>query len=184
MFINWSGEENARPVDEHSFLVIGKKGNDKGKLEDFLKKHGKGYKQDSVLYKPHHTAVAHLEGTNKTSDFPGYGNQVELGEFRPDRVGQFYSTMKRGKSAFLFSGEGDKSSKKGTISGKRDEQPEGPHQFGIKTPDHRPIRVGKDLELRKDIKVESLQIIRAGVSKTFLNRTGTADTVILECKIP
>ena len=55
----------ARPVDEHSYLVIGKKGKDGGALKGFLKKHGEKYGQDSVLHKSHDSNEAHLHGAKK-----------------------------------------------------------------------------------------------------------------------
>jgi hypothetical protein len=84
-----------RPVDEHSFVVIGKKGHDGGKLKEFLKKHGEKYDQDSVVHKAHDSKKATLVGTSKRADsYPGHGKEEDLGEFHPNRAGEFHSVMK------------------------------------------------------------------------------------------
>jgi hypothetical protein len=101
-YIENHGSENARPVDEHSFLVIGKKGDDGGALKGFLKKHGEKYKQDSVLHKPHNSTTASLHGTSHREDsFPGHGKVHDVGEFKPQRAGEFHSVMKSRKT-FAF----------------------------------------------------------------------------------
>jgi hypothetical protein len=94
-YIENHGTPEARSVDEHSFMVIGKKGHDNGHLESFLKKHGEKYGQDSVLHKPHDSTKAHLIGT-KEGGFPGKDVKHELGEFHPNRSGEFHTVMTRG----------------------------------------------------------------------------------------
>lgn len=100
-YIENHGTEHARHVDEHSFMVHGKKGDDKGALKHFLVKHGEKYEQDSVLHKPHNSTKASLHGTSEGA-WPGKGKSHEVGEFHPNRAGEFHSVMKgRGKS-FAF----------------------------------------------------------------------------------
>lgn len=155
------GSENQKPVAEHSFLVIGKKGDDSGKLKGFLTQHAQKYKQDSILFKPHNETRAHLYGT-KENAFPGKDEKADVGEFRPDRLGEFYSTMNRGKVAFTFSPE--------QIHDTQETE-------NIKKPSHRPIRFAKSLE--KNIKVESVQVWTEEIPSTFSN-TGVYSTYICE----
>ncbi len=87
------GKENAKPVSEHSFLVIGKKGDDSGALKGFLKTHGAKYDQDSILHKAHNEEHAKLVGTNETG-YPGKDKEESVGKFHPDKISEFYSKMK------------------------------------------------------------------------------------------
>ena len=77
-YIENHGTENARPVDEHSYLVVGNHGDDKGHLLHFLKKQGEHYGQDSILHKAH-----------------------DVGKFHPNRAGEFHTVMK-GSRNFSF----------------------------------------------------------------------------------
>lgn len=99
-YIENHGTPHARAVDEHSYLVIGKKGHDKGHLKGFLKKHGEKYGQDSVLHKAHDEEHAHLHGTRE-GGFPGKGKAHNVGKFHPNRAGEFHTKMK-GKRTFAF----------------------------------------------------------------------------------
>jgi hypothetical protein len=94
------GTEHENPVSEKALIVIGKEGDDEGHLKTFLKHHGEKYGQDSVLHKPHDSENAVLIGTNQ-SDFPGYGNEHSVGQFRPNRVREFHSMLKNGRT-FTF----------------------------------------------------------------------------------
>lgn len=100
-YIENHGTENARHVDEHSYMVIGKKGDDKGALKNFLTKHGEKYEQDSILHKPHNSSKATLHGT-KEGAWPGKGKTHEVGEFHPNRAGEFHSVMKGRGKTFAF----------------------------------------------------------------------------------
>jgi hypothetical protein len=99
-YIENHGTDRAKAVDEHSYLVIGKKGHDNGHLKGFLKKHGEKYKQDSVLHKAHDEEHAHLHGT-RDGGFPGKGKTHNVGKFHPNRAGEFHTKMK-GKRTFAF----------------------------------------------------------------------------------
>lgn len=89
------GKPDAHNVDEHSFLMIGKKGDDRGELKKFLTHHGEKYNQDSILHKAHDSTAAHLVGTNKTG-YPGYGQHRSIGEFHANRTPEFHSILHGG----------------------------------------------------------------------------------------
>jgi len=91
-YIENHGTPQARAVDEHSYLIHGKKGDDKGELKNFLTKHGEKYGQDSVLHKAHDSEHAHLIGTRE-GGFPGKGNTHDVGQWHPNRTGEFHSVM-------------------------------------------------------------------------------------------
>jgi len=100
-YIENHGTKNAKAVDEDSFLVIGKKGDDKGELLSFLKKHGKHYNQDSILHKSSTDLNAKLHGTRKDG-FPGLNKIHDVGTFHANRAGEFHTAM-RGHRSFEFS---------------------------------------------------------------------------------
>lgn len=110
-YIEGFGTDKEKDVHEESFFVIGQKGNDNGKLKGFLKKVGSKYNQDSILYKQYDSKNAVLIGTQgrdedgNSVDFPGMGNEVSVGEFKPMKINQFYSKM-RGRS-FVFESYGE-----------------------------------------------------------------------------
>lgn len=99
-YVENHGTPDARPVDEHSFLVIGKKGNDNGELKSFLSKHGEKYSQDSILHKSHDEKEAKLHFT-KNIDTTKKGDEVSVGEWHPNRANEFHTLMKGGKT-FAF----------------------------------------------------------------------------------
>jgi hypothetical protein len=99
-YIENHGTDKANPVDEHSYLIIGKKGDDGGKLLSFLKKHGKKYEQDSILHKSHDSTSAQLHGT-KEGGYPGMGKTQDVGKFHPSRAGEFHTVL-RNRKTFSF----------------------------------------------------------------------------------
>jgi hypothetical protein len=99
-YIENHGTPQAKNVDEHSFLVMGKKGDDKGALKGFLKTHGEHYKQDSILHKAHNENTAKLHGT-KEGGFPGKDQEHDVGVWHPNKTGEFHTKMK-GNRTFAF----------------------------------------------------------------------------------
>lgn len=95
------GTPHEKTVHEHSYLVIGDKGDDGGKLKKFLTQQGKKFKQDSVLHKAHNEENAHLIGTSDTSTWLKKGESHSVGKFHPSRSGEFHSALKNGKT-FTF----------------------------------------------------------------------------------
>ena len=100
-YIENYGSDSATPVDENSYLVVGDKGDDKGKLLQHLHMLGKKYKQDSVLHKSHADEKATLHGTRE-GGWPGLGKTHETGTWHPDRAGEFHTLMRGGKKKFAF----------------------------------------------------------------------------------
>jgi hypothetical protein len=100
-YVENHGKPDSRNVDEHALLVIGKDGDDKGQLLGTLKNLGSKYGQDSILHKPHNFHAASLHGTN---DSFGRDKVVEVGDWHPNRAGEFHSLI-RGKKPFEFSEE-------------------------------------------------------------------------------
>ncbi len=83
-----------------SYLVIGNKGDDHGAMKGFLRKHGKKFGQDCVLYKAWDSDDVLLIGTKKDA-WPGDGNIEAVGRWHPNRMGQFFSMLKNGRT-FTF----------------------------------------------------------------------------------
>ena len=101
-YIENKGAPQEKKVDEHSFLVIGKKGNDSGNLKGFLQKHGEKYGQDSIFHKEHNETRGNLIGTpHSEKAFPAYHEHHDVGVFHPSKIGDYHSTM-RGKRSFTF----------------------------------------------------------------------------------
>ena len=98
-FVENFGTPRAMPVDEHSILVIGKEGDDDGQLEKFAKHVGKKYNQDSVIVKKHDSDSATLHGLSDGA-WPYTGNEVNLGQWHPNRVGMFHTIMNGRPFAF------------------------------------------------------------------------------------
>jgi len=103
-YVENKGTPQERPVDEHSYLIMGKKGDDKGALKHFMIHHGEKYGQDSVLHKAHNEPHAFLHGTRE-GGFPGKGQSHNVGTWHPNKVGEFHSVMKGHKDKHTFAFE-------------------------------------------------------------------------------
>ena len=104
-YIEGYGSEASKDVKEQSFLVIGDKGDDSGRLKGFLKKAGAKYNQDSIFYKKFDDTAVLIGTQSKDEDgnavtYPGKNTEFTVGKFQPMKMGQFYSKM-RGKP-FVF----------------------------------------------------------------------------------
>lgn len=108
-YIEGFGQEGEKtPVTEEVFFVIGKDKEDSGHLKSALKKLGAKYDQESILFKPFGDPKAYIVGTTSVNEdgepvWPGLGTEVEAGTFHPNKVGQFFTKMKSGKT-FVFEG--------------------------------------------------------------------------------
>jgi hypothetical protein len=93
------GTSQAVPVDEPSFLVVGKEGADGGHLLNSLKKLGQKYNQDSILHKAHDQKNAFLHKLKIVN--PNEEPVADLGDWHPNRASEFM-TMLKGNRAFTF----------------------------------------------------------------------------------
>lgn len=88
------GTPQERKVKEHSFLVVGKKGDDSGALKGFAKQMGEKYGQESVLHKKFDEPHANLIGTSEKSEWLKKGQEQSVGEWHPNRAGEFHSILR------------------------------------------------------------------------------------------
>jgi hypothetical protein len=86
---------------EHSYMVIGKKGQDNGHLKGFLAHHGAKYNQETVLHKPHDTHSAHWLHTTP-SEHHAVGDTEDQGEFHPKKIGVYHSKLMGSNKTFTF----------------------------------------------------------------------------------
>ena len=96
-YIENYGTENAVPVDERAYLVVGMPGDDSGNLLGLLKKWGTEYGQDSIIHKPFDSPDAILYGT-KQGGYPGAGNAIPAGTWHPNRAAEFLTILKKKSS--------------------------------------------------------------------------------------
>jgi hypothetical protein len=96
------GNSNEKHFEEHSYLVMGKRGDDHGAMKGFLKKYGAKFDRESALYKPHDEKSVHLIGTSDQSDFLKMGEMKELGEFDPNLVAAYHSILMSRESAGVY----------------------------------------------------------------------------------
>ena len=105
-YIEGFGTKDAKPVDEHSFLIVGEEGRDQNEeLKTFLTSLGMRFGQDSVLYKPYDSESATLIGTNK-GGYPGLGVESDIGKWHPNKMSEFQTAL-RGNRTFMFSSDGE-----------------------------------------------------------------------------
>lgn len=99
------GTEKANPVKEESYFVIGSQ-EDATPLKKILFELGKKYEQDSVFYFDPQLNKGVLIGT-KQDAWPGLGDEVVVGDWHPNKAGEFYSKMKGGRTFMFESGWSD-----------------------------------------------------------------------------
>lgn len=105
-YIEGYNSPEARDTKERSYIVIGIKGPDHGNLKGMLIKWGNKYHQDSILYKSFDSPDAFLIGTQDKDEkgnsvWPGYRHAVNIGKWIPQKIAEFYSKMRNGKT-FVF----------------------------------------------------------------------------------
>lgn len=78
---------------EPSYLVVGPKHDDGGKLKDFLKHHGSKYNQDAVLYKHHDSEdVLDISTSDRRAENPRHA-ESSIGKFHPGRFGSYFTAL-------------------------------------------------------------------------------------------
>lgn len=105
------------PSDEVSLLVIGSNSDDGGFLKGLMKKLGREFNQDSILFKPYDDEKAVLIGTNEANEFgeptwPGLNNVVSIGKFHPMKAGEFHTVMTQTQPEKLLKKDLEKTPKK------------------------------------------------------------------------
>ena len=100
-FVENYGTPQARPVHENSFLVIdGGTSQGEDQLKAFLKREGNKFGQDSVMFKSYNKEMAVEIGTRADASL-GIGGEKVLGTWHPNKIGEFCTIMKGGRS-FVF----------------------------------------------------------------------------------
>lgn len=78
---------------EPSYIVVGPKEDDGGKLKSFLTQHGNKYNQDAVLYKHHSSPDIHsISTSDRDKDFPR-GKEQPLGGFKAGKFGEYFTSL-------------------------------------------------------------------------------------------
>ena len=98
-YIGWyvTTGEKAPPYEISSLLTCLVR-DDGGRLKGLLKKLGREFNQDSILYKPFDKKEAVLIGTNNKDEnekptLPGMDSVSSTGKFHPLRMGEFHTLM-------------------------------------------------------------------------------------------
>jgi hypothetical protein len=117
-YIGWHGttEEKAPPY-EISFLLTGLDRDDGGKLKGLLKKMGREFNQDCILYKPFDKEDAVFIGTNDKDEnekpkWPGINSLASAGKFHPLRMGEFHTLMQGNPQQELMQKDSEMTPKK------------------------------------------------------------------------
>lgn len=92
-YIENLGKPGETHVHEKSFIVVGDKGNDKGRLKNFLKAHGEKHNQDSIIHKAHNENEIKLHGL-KDNVYPGKNTEHDLGTFHPNKLAEYYTQLR------------------------------------------------------------------------------------------
>lgn len=96
-YIENFGKPTAVEVKEDVYFVVDLK--DRGNLEQDLVKLGEEYMQDSIMFIPK-GKMGILIGTNKCTDFPGYGKKVPFSSRSFGKTGEFMTKVRN--RPFMF----------------------------------------------------------------------------------
>ena len=91
-------------VKEDSFFVVNL--NDDPDFVRNVQEMAEKFCQDSVIIIPQGGKAAYLYGTNK-SDFPGYGEKVELGDLKMGKEAEFMTRVNKRPFTFVFANRED-----------------------------------------------------------------------------
>jgi hypothetical protein len=78
---------------EPSYLVVGPKSDDSGKLKDFLVHHGNKYNQDAVLYKHHSSPEVHSVSTSDRDPKAPRGQETPLSSAKFGKFGDYFTAL-------------------------------------------------------------------------------------------
>lgn len=99
-YVENKGTPQEKAVTEKSYMVIGHKGDDGGKLLGHLKKWGRQYNQDAILHKKYGENGIDAHGLK--SDNPNIKEKENLGSWHPNRAGEYSSYLHKYKSDKSF----------------------------------------------------------------------------------
>lgn len=105
-YIENIGTNKEQAVDEDVVFITSDATEEaKGKLKHLMVQLGKKYRQDTILFKPFDSDEAKLVHTYGNKK----GREINIGKFRADEIGEFFSRTKGGKHSFVFRhGQDDK----------------------------------------------------------------------------
>lgn len=90
-------ESGKRPTGdsryEPSYIVLGSKTDDGGKLKDFLVHHGSKYNQDAVLYKHHSNPVVQSISTSDRDPTSPKGTEQPLARAKFGKFGDYFTAL-------------------------------------------------------------------------------------------
>lgn len=98
-WIENKGSENEKAVEEKSFVVVDV--NNTGNLLKEVRKLGKKYDQDAILFKPAGEDIGYAYGTSKRDDaWPSFGKKERLGKVHWGVRGEYYTKLRDGYFTF------------------------------------------------------------------------------------
>jgi hypothetical protein len=81
------------PVHEPSYIVVGHKGDDSGKLKQFMQHHGSKYDQDAVVYKQHDAPhVSTISTSDRDPESPRH-SETNIGTYHPGKFGDYFTAL-------------------------------------------------------------------------------------------
>jgi hypothetical protein len=84
----------ADPVEEHAFLLVGS-ADDSGNLKGFLRKAGRRFEQDAVIWKGYYRDVLFFALNNLPAIGMEDSDIKNLGQFHPNHIGHYHALMTR-----------------------------------------------------------------------------------------
>ena len=96
--LHWRGRyipsAGVGPIEQHAFLVIGS-ADDSGNLKGFLRKMGRKFNQDAVVWKGYYRDVLLFALKDLSAMGMADGDVQSLGRFHPHRIAHYYALMTR-----------------------------------------------------------------------------------------
>ncbi|MBN3791434.1 hypothetical protein [Burkholderia sp. Ac-20353] len=104
-FMDSLGQDQPKPVIDRAYMVIGKEGDDSGRLKGFLKTLAANYQQEFVAWKAHDaTDVLLARIILREEPRPAVEEVSSLGNFRPANAGDYHAALLREKGLMFESG--------------------------------------------------------------------------------
>jgi hypothetical protein len=94
--LHWRGQyilsAGSGPIEQHAFLVIGS-ADDSGNLKGFLRKIGRKFNQDAVVWKGYYRDVLLFALRGLPALGMADGDVQNLGRFRPQHIARYHALM-------------------------------------------------------------------------------------------